>query len=554
MLLAGDTTLKTWIHENLSSLEVARIEEIRLRLSREFPRSLAYVISERRLRAAQQLAEKVTTVQPRRTGRLASYLGSASMHPIWGIPSLLVVLWLVFIFVGQLGAGTLVDLLETSLFGKELASLRLQVSADGRAEPVGPVLQQDRRLRLLPGPPGELGLLLEERIEEPSEPGGISWAPVGGATIQVYAGEPLRPTASGAVEGSSGLYRIEAPAGGGPVDVRNWSGLINPFLFRLFRSYSPWETFTDLVVGRYGLVTMGLTYAIAIILPIIITFFLAFSVLEDSGYLPRLAIMVNRIFRLMGLNGKAVLPMVLGLGCDTMATLTTRILDSRKERTIAILLLALGVPCSAQLGVILGMLAGLSWSATIVWAGVVMGVILLVGFLAAKLIPGSGSDFILEVPPLRAPSILNILNKTLARVEWYLKEAVPLFIIGTALLFVADLTGALGAAERAVEPVVTGLLGLPSQAAEAFLIGFLRRDFGSAGLFRLAREGLLSPVQIVVSLVTMTLFIPCIANLLMIVKEKGPRVALAVAGFIFPFAILVGGGLNLVLRILEVSL
>jgi ferrous iron transport protein B len=256
----------------------------------------------------------------------------------------------------------------------------------------------------------------------------------------------------------------------------------------------------------------------------------------------------------MGLNGKAVLPMVLGLGCDTMATLTTRILETRKERLIVIVLLALGIPCSAQLGVILGMLAGLSWKASAVWLGVVCGVILVVGWGASKLLPGRGSDFILEVPPLRVPAIMNILTKTMARIEWYMKEAVPLFLLGTVLLFFADRTGALTWLEGAVSPLVTGVLGLPSRASEAFIIGFLRRDFGSAGLFRLAQEGLLDPIQIVVSLVTITLFIPCIANFFMIVKERGMKVALLVAGFIFPFALLVGGLLNFSLRALKVSM
>ena len=117
----------------------------------------------------------------------------------------------------------------------------------------------------------------------------------------------------------------------------------------------------DFLVGDYGLVTMGLTYAIAIVLPVVATFFLVFGVLEDSGYIPRLAIFSDRIFRVMGLNGKAVLPMVLGLGCDTMATMTTRILGTPKERLIAVLLLALGIPCSAQLATILGILGGISF-------------------------------------------------------------------------------------------------------------------------------------------------------------------------------------------------
>ncbi len=558
MLVAGDATLTSWIHENLPEQDVARIEETRLRLSRAFPRSIAFVVSEQRLRVARRLAEEVTAIRPGRGGRVAELLGRGAMHPIWGVPFLALILWMVFLFVGQLGAGTGVDLLESGLFGKVLATLRLERSPEGGLEVSGESPAHERRLRLLPGrgsgDPEPLDLALEERADAPGGAAPPSWVPVSGETLQVYAGDPMRPVAGAASEVAPGIYRVLVPRHRGAVEIRDWTGWINPTLFRLSRTYSPWEWLTDLFVGTYGLITMGLTYAIAIILPIIVTFFLAFSVLEDSGYLPRLAIMVNRVFRLIGLNGKAVLPMVLGLGCDTMATLTTRILDSRKERLIAILLLALGIPCSAQLGVILGMLAGLSWTATVVWIGTVAGVLLLVGWLASKLIPGGHSDFILEVPPLRMPGFGNILSKTLARVEWYLKEAVPLFLLGTALLFVADRTGALSALEAAVDPLVAGVLGLPSAASEAFIIGFLRRDFGSAGLFRLAEQGQLSPVQIVVSLVTMTLFIPCIANLLMIVKERGSRIALAVAGFIFPFAILVGGSLNFLLRVFKVPL
>jgi ferrous iron transport protein B len=278
------------------------------------------------------------------------------------------------------------------------------------------------------------------------------------------------------------------------------------------------------------------------------TFFIAFGVLEDSGYLPRLAVMVNRLFRKMGLNGKAVLPMVLGLGCDTMATLTTRILETPKERLIVILLLALGVPCSAQLTVVLAMLGGLGLWATIVWAAVVGGVLVIVGRLASRVLPGRGSDFILELPPLRRPRLGNIVVKTLARVEWYLKEAVPLFVVGTLLLFLADRLRLLGFVETLTRPIVSGWLGLPGATAEAFVVGFLRRDFGAAGLFQLARAGALDPIQIVVSMVTITLFIPCIANFFMMVKERGWKTAAAIAAFILPFTLAVGGALNALLR------
>jgi len=323
---------------------------------------------------------------------------------------------------------------------------------------------------------------------------------------------------------------------------------INPAVIGFFDRFVPIPLVRDFFVGDYGVVTMALTYSLAIILPIVATFFLAFGVLEDSGYLPRLAVMVNRIFRLMGLNGKAVLPMVLGLGCDTMATMTTRILDSRKERMIVIILLALGVPCSAQLGVIMVMLGGLPLWASGVWLGTVVGTLFLVGWLSSLLLPGENSDFILELPPLRWPSLGNILQKTLGRMEWYLKEAAPLFILGTVLLFVADRTRVLAYIERISAPVIHTLLSLPPRTAEVFIIGFLRRDFGAAGLLAMNSEGLLDSVQVVVALVTITLFIPCIANLLMIVKERGWRKAMLISLFVFPFALAVGTSLNFALR------
>lgn len=323
---------------------------------------------------------------------------------------------------------------------------------------------------------------------------------------------------------------------------------LNVWATAAVQQLSPWGWLRDLLVGEYGLITMAVTYSVAIVLPIVGTFFIAFGILEDSGYLPRLAILSNRLFRAMGLNGKAVLPMVLGLGCDTMATLTTRILETRKERTIVILLLALGVPCSAQLAVILALLSSLSWRATAVWLGVTGSVILIAGWLASKVIRGRGSDFILELPPLRRPRLANIVAKTLARMEWYLKEAVPLFLLGTFLLFILDACGALGALERALSPMVSGWLGLPEKATAAFLIGFLRRDFGAAGLYELAGKGMLDPVQMVVSVVAITLFMPCIAQFFMVIKEQGARVALAVGAVVLPTALGVAGLLNWALR------
>jgi ferrous iron transport protein B len=328
---------------------------------------------------------------------------------------------------------------------------------------------------------------------------------------------------------------------------------INPASIWLADRFIPVPFIRDFLVGQYGLITMGLTYAIAIVLPVVATFFLMFGFLEDSGYIPRLAIFCDRIFRVMGLNGKAVLPMVLGLGCDTMATMTTRILGTPKERLIAILLLALGIPCSAQLATILGILGGISFAALATLFAVVLGQMVLVGWLAARVLKGERSEFILELPPIRWPRLGNLLTKTRLRIWWYLGEAVPLFLVGTVLLFVLDRLGALGLISAAGRPIVTGLLGLPPATAQVLVMGFLRRDYGAAGLFALAQSGQLNGVQAVVALTVMTLFVPCVANFLMMVRERGLRTGLAILAVITPVAIFTGAGLNYVLHHLGVQ-
>jgi ferrous iron transport protein B len=305
----------------------------------------------------------------------------------------------------------------------------------------------------------------------------------------------------------------------------------------------------DMLISQYGIFTMALTYAVGIILPITTTFFIAFGFLEDSGYLPRLAVMSDKAFRYLGLNGKAILPMILGLGCGTMAAMSTRILETKREKIIATFLIALAIPCSAQLGVVFGMLGLMSVRAALWWSGCIILVLMLAGYLASRFVPGERPDFFMELPPLRIPSMGNILMKTLSRIEWYLKEAVPLFVIGTLFLFVLDRMQALGRLEAMASPVIVHFLGLPAKTTEAFLLGFLRRDYGAAGMFDLARQGLLNENQAIISLVTLTLFVPCLANFFMIIKERGAKTAALMMALIIPFALLVGGALNFILNL-----
>jgi ferrous iron transport protein B len=305
----------------------------------------------------------------------------------------------------------------------------------------------------------------------------------------------------------------------------------------------------EFMTGRYGLFSTGLSYALGLVLPVIATYFFLFAALEDSGYLPRLAVLWHRAAERVGLSGKAIVPLALGLGCGTMATVATRVLPTRRERILAALLIALGIPCSAQLGVLMGLVAGLSIWAPLVIAGVVFLQLLWVGKLGARLMPGASPDFVLELPPLRLPRFGNLLRKTALRVIWYLKEAVPLFLAGSTVLFLLDRLNLIDGVVALGRPVVTRWLGLPPEAALAFVMGFLRRDFGAAGLYALARSGQMDVTQIVVASVTLVLFIPCLANFLMLVKEFGTRAALRVAAVTIVVALLAGGLLHALLAV-----
>ena len=353
-----------------------------------------------------------------------------------------------------------------------------------------------------------------------------------------------------------GLYVFVGKFGAGTL-VEWFEGTIfgeyvNPYVNGLLESWVPWPAVRDLVGGEYGVVTLGVRYAVAIVLPIVGTFFLAFSVLEDSGYLPRLAMLIDRVLKRIGLNGRAVIPMVLGFGCDTMATLVTRTLETKRERVIATLLLALAVPCSAQMGVILGLLAGHPW-AMLTWGGVVTAVFLIVGALAARVMPGPRPTFYMELPPMRWPRPGNVLVKTYTRMVWYFKEVLPLFVLASVFIWIGRATGLFKAVLALLGPPL-GILGLPEEASVAFLFGFFRRDYGAAGLYDLAKEGVLSGNQLAVSAVVLTLFLPCIAQFLIMKKEHGWKVTLLVSGFILGVAFGVGLALHAVLAVLRVQL
>lgn len=356
--------------------------------------------------------------------------------------------------------------------------------------------------------------------------------------ISVWAVRPLTGVPMLLVVLYFGLYKFVGVFGAGTIvdllEKQLFVERINPWITALTKQVIPWEMVQELIVGEYGIVTLGFRYAVGIILPIVATFFIFFSFLEDTGYFPRLALLVDRVFKYFGLTGRAVIPMVLGFGCDTMATMVTRTLETVRERVIATLLLALAIPCSAQLGVIIALLAKAP-GALAVWAVCLLMLFVLVGLLAARVLPGEAPMFYMELPPMRLPQLSNVLTKTYTRMQWYFLEILPLFVVASVLLWFGKLTGFFGKAIDAMTPVMASL-GLPREAAVAFIFGFFRRDYGAAGLYDLQTKGLMDARQLTVAAVTLTLFIPCIAQFLVMKKERGWRVAGAIGIFVSLFA------------------
>ena len=304
----------------------------------------------------------------------------------------------------------------------------------------------------------------------------------------------------------------------------------------------------EIVAGEYGIYTMALVPAFGLVLPVIVVFYFTFGFIEDSGYFSRLSILLDRLFRKIGLNGKAVLPIILGFSCVSMATISTRVLNSKRERFIATFLLSLGVPCSAKLSVIMVVMAQVSFSAFVVVFGVVFALTLASGYILNKMMPAESSHFIMEIPPIRIPSLRNVMTKTSYRSLMFFREALPLFILSALGLFIADKIGLLAFVENLAAPVVWGFLGLPPQFAESLIMGFIRGEAGIAVLKKMLDTGVMDHLQLVVAMIVTILFIPCVTNFLLVIKEQGTKRAVAIIVSVTVCAIVAGGIMNYILR------
>jgi len=305
-----------------------------------------------------------------------------------------------------------------------------------------------------------------------------------------------------------------------------WEPMVRNAVGSLFAQGSAVYT---VLAGEFGVLTMTPTYLVGVILPLVTGFYVLMALLEDSGYLPRIAALADRSLNSIGLNGRAIIPIILGLGCVTMGTLTTRILGSKRERAIATALMAIAVPCSGQIAVIAALMAGVGPLYAVGYFGVLVGIFVGVGTVLDRLTPGQTTDLLIDLPTLRVPRAKNIARKTVTKVWNFMREVAAFFVAGALLISLLDITGALAWLQQTLVPLTVGWLGLPPEAATALVMGFVRRDFGAAGFFTMNLTG----AQLLVAMVTITLFVPCIASVMVILKERGwGYLAVLIAGSI----------------------
>jgi len=415
---------------------------------------------ERRNKANQIVAE-VTNIDTI-SGRISNFFGRIAIHPIFGLAFFIVILYLAYILVGKLIAQDIVNFTENEI-GKKIYEYNVRKFV-ARYFPVS------IKVNIL----DENDNIIDTR----------TFTFENGTRGSETTLNQMREFATG----KNVEYEFEFK---------------NPILVIFF--------------GEFGVLTMTVRYLLFLLLPLVIGFYLMLSILEDSGYLPRLATFVDKLMNYIGLNGKAIIPMILGFGCVTMATITTRLLTTTREKRIMTAILQITIPCSAQLAVITTLLMRAGFKATVIYAMTMFLVFVIVGLTLNKILPGGATPLLIDLPPMRIPRIENLAKKTWMRTFYFIKEAGMWFFVGAFVVGLLQVTGLLDKWIQFLSPLTVNWLQLPAEASRAFIMGIVRRDFGAAGFYSLS----LTPMQTVVGLVTITLFVPCIASLMVMLKERG---------------------------------
>ena len=310
----------------------------------------------------------------------------------------------------------------------------------------------------------------------------------------------------------------------------------------------------DLLVGQimageldlgqsFGLLTAGLYVPLAAVLPYIISFYLILGILEDFGYLPRLATQIDNLMHQLGLHGYAILPFILGLGCNVPGAMALRLMESRREKFIAGTLMAIAVPCMAQIAMIVGLVGERGGKYVALIFGVLLMIFIVKGFILNRVMKGRSPEILLEIPPYRMPKPIAVIKKLYMRVFGFLREAVPYVLLGVLIVNILYISGIFDWLADLFAPVLNGLWSLPKETVSAMIIGFLRKDIA---------VGMLGPMglttkQLVIACTVLAIYFPCLATFIVMVRELGAKDMIKSAGLMLLTAAVVGGALNLIL-------
>ncbi|MEI7827405.1 MAG: ferrous iron transport protein B [Euryarchaeota archaeon] len=290
---------------------------------------------------------------------------------------------------------------------------------------------------------------------------------------------------------------------------------------------------------------LALAAALAIAVPYILVFFIFLAILEDVGYLPRVALLLDRQAHVIGLHGRSLIPLLFGYGCSVPAIMATRALPTRKERIITTVLITL-IPCSARTAIILGVAAtyaGIPYALAIYLISFVL--IIASGRLLRATVRGRTPGLVLEIPLIRRPALVPILKKTWLRMREFFYIAVPLLVVGSIVFGWLDLTGLSRFIEAPMAPITVGILGLPAFTGICLIYGVLRKEMAmemlaiASGTFIFS--AVMTPVQIFVFCLVVTLYVPCIATFGVIARELNVRWAVGISIFTFVLALIAGG-------------
>jgi len=335
------------------------------------------------------------------------------------------------------------------------------------------------------------------------------------------------------------------------VNMKVFEGFLLPLTEKIVDPI-PNKFFRDMLIDpEFGILPTGVFIALGLVLPVLFCFYIAFGFLEGSGYLPRLSILLDKLLQKMGLNGKGVIPLIMGFSCVTMAILTTRMLDSKKEKNIASFLLLLGMPCAPLLAVMFIILGKMHITASITVFGLIFLQILVAGFLANKILPGERTPLLMEIPPMRIPQFFQIIKLSAIKTYFFMKEAVPVFIIASLFVFLFERMGGLDILEKIAKPVVNGFMGLPEKSVQVFIKTIIRRESGATEIEHLSSN--YDNVQLVVNLLVMTFLSPCMNATIVLFKERGTRTAVVIIVTVMIYAIIIGSVVNHTCRFLGIT-